>query len=119
MLRLRCRPEFGELDGGDHGPRPGPEILGRELAAHDFLDVRVQVPGLDVANLAAIIHVLEDLVAWQFYTLLHHLAQPAIRDDLPVSLAPLSAVLEGHGVACNMEELAPERHYAVGPVMLR
>jgi hypothetical protein len=59
---LRRGPQLGELDGGDQGPSLRPEVFGRELVAHNLLDVEVEIPGLNVAHLA-IIHVFEDLVA--------------------------------------------------------
>src|SRR5918993_3405798 len=117
-FRLCSGTKLGEFDGGDQGSRPRPEVLGCELLSHDPLDVGVEIPGLHVAHAAVFVDVLEDLVARQRGALLDHLAQPAVRDDLPVGLAPLAAILEGHGVALDAKVLAPEGCYAVGPVLL-
>ena len=98
---------------------PPPEVFGRELVAHDPLDVVINVPGLHVAHFTCVVLVLEDLVTRQAYALLDHPAQPAIRDNLPMGLAPLAAVLERHGVAIYAQVLASDGRYAVRLVLPR
>src|SRR5687767_12336997 len=65
-LRLRIdrlhRPQRGR---GQDGPGPGAEVLGREVAAGDLAEVIVHVAGADVARLAVVAYVREQLFAGQ------------------------------------------------------
>ena len=68
---------------GEHGPGPGPEILGRHVGAGDLAQVVVDVIGADVVGLAIRVEVLEELLPRQV------LASPHDRREAPVPQADL------------------------------
>ena len=75
--------------GGDERPGPSPEVLGRELAAHNLFHVGVLVAEFDVLDLALFVAVFEDLVTGEGSALLND-PEPHVADALAVVLAPLA-----------------------------
>jgi hypothetical protein len=74
---------------GGERPGPSPEVLGRELAAHDLFHVGVLVAEFDVIDLAFLVAVFEDLVTAEGSALLND-PEPPVDDALAVVLAPLA-----------------------------
>ena len=80
-------------------PGPGAEILGGEVAPGDLAQVVVDVGGGDVARLAVLVHVLEQLLPRQFLALPHDARHAAVlHAELP-GLAALA--LEGEAQASS------------------
>ena len=62
----------------EHGPGPRPEVLRRDVSARDLAQVRVDVLGADVADLAVLVDVLEQLLAGQLLAAPDDARQPPV-----------------------------------------
>src|SRR5689334_9252117 len=70
LLCLR-RPDCTQRFRGQHGAGPGAEILGRDLATGDLLEVRVDVFRIYFLAFAIVVQILEQLFARQLLTALN------------------------------------------------
>src|SRR2546423_1698917 len=88
-LRLAVkRLEFTQGLCGELRPSPGPEILGSDLFSGDLAQIVIHLCGPDGMALALIVHILEELIAWQIARVLHNAGETPVVD---VSLVVLTA----------------------------
>ena len=73
---------------------PGAEILGREIAAHAFAQIVVDLSRIDGAPIALLVDVLEQRLARQFLAAAHELREACIFDQHVVLRAALAAELQ-------------------------
>ena len=95
--------------GRQHRAGPGAEILGRDVAAGDLLQVGVHVGRGDVFALAVLVHVLEQVLAGQFLAGLDDLGDAPVLQLQPPGLAALALELEA-----QLATLRPSRAGCAG-----
>ena len=115
------RARSGQLDRGEHGRVPGPEVLRRVVAAGDRLQVLVDLRGLDVGPAAATRPIGEQLVAAAVAILerLDRRYHQRVGDLLLVVERALRLVAEAGDRAADLDVLAPQGREAEGLVLLR
>ncbi len=118
-LRLVLRRAHAAQEiAGEHGARPGAEVLRGEVLAGDFAQVFVDVGGVDGVTLAFFVNVLEELVPGEVFTLLDDACEAAVlQADGVVDLA-LTLEAEGDLRAVDLDVLVAQRGQAVAAVFL-
>src|SRR6185503_9090675 len=84
----------GQGPPGAHAAGPGAEILGREVASRRLGQVGIDVARADRAPAAALVPVLEQVLAGQLLAPLHDPAQLAVLDPELVDLSRFPAEVE-------------------------
>src|SRR5581483_4557300 len=100
-------------------PRPGAEVLRRDVAAGGLAQVRVDVVRRDRLASALRIEILEQLVARQVLALLHDASEPPVGDRDGVVDAALAAESELELRALDLDVAAAERGETERAVRLR
>src|SRR5438105_1574756 len=119
-LCLRLEPaQPGQLAGRQDGARPGPEVLGGELAPSRLPQVLVHVGGLDGAGLILIVEVAEQLLARQVLAALHDPRQGPVAHVDVMLLAALAPEAEAHPFALDPDVVLPQGGQPEAPVLLR
>src|SRR5207237_7564797 len=113
------RPQLRERERGHHRAGPGPEVLRRELLPGDLAEVVVHVLGTDVADLAVVAGVLEEVLAWEIPALLDDPGEPPVAEVHATALSALPHELERDGVAPDLHVAVAHGGWAVGAVLLR
>src|SRR4051812_21656336 len=121
FFRLTLR--FGRANraqrlGDEHGAGPRPEILGRDLAAGDLLQIRVHVFGVDSLPFSFVVDVFEQLFATKLLTALDNAGNSLVGDGDSVLHSALATKLEAHLRADDGDVTTTEGRQAEGFVRL-
>jgi hypothetical protein len=106
------RVELAQRSPCEDRRRPGPEVLGRVRLAGDLAQIRVDVIGADLPDLAFVVHVGEQLLSGQVLEPCDDARQPAIADRRLADLATLAAEPEPDEAALDRGVAAPQRRQA-------
>ena len=101
------------------GRRPGAEILRRDVLAGDLAQIIVHVGRVDVAPLALLVDVLEQLVARQVAAILDDAGEPAVVDVGFVALAAFAAEADVDVAALDRDVAVAQRRQPEALVRFR
>jgi hypothetical protein len=104
---------------GEDGPCPRPKVLGRNVGPGRLAEVVIDVLRPDIANLAVLIDVLEQLLTGQLLATPHDRGQPAISKADLVDLATFRSESKAEPMAVGASMAIPERRQAERAVRLR
>ena len=96
----------------EHRARPGAEVLGREVVPADLAEVGVDVLGADVADLAGVVDVLEQVLTGKVLAARDDPAQPPVRHLDTVPLSGLADEAEPQRRAIDLRVAIAERGQA-------